>query len=72
MDLLEIKNRERLPREVVAARLRALADDLARHNQLEFTQGGTRMRVRVADEIEVNVELEVEDDEVELEIELKW
>jgi amphi-Trp domain-containing protein len=72
MELLEIKNRERLPREVVAARLRALADDLARHNQLEFVRGGTRMRVRVADELEVNVELEVEDDEVELEIELKW
>jgi amphi-Trp domain-containing protein len=72
MELLEIKNRERLPREVVAARLRSLADDLSKHNQLEFKSGATTMRVRVADELEVNVELEVEDDEVELEIELKW
>ena len=40
MYLLEIKKRERLPREVVAERLRALADDLSRHNQLEFSDGG--------------------------------
>jgi hypothetical protein len=36
MELLEIKRTERLSREQVAARLRALADDLARHNQLEI------------------------------------
>jgi amphi-Trp domain-containing protein len=55
MDLLEVKKRERLPREEVANRLRALADDLARHNQLEFAEGSTRFRVNVADEIELEV-----------------
>ena len=70
MDLLEIKKRDRLPREEVARRLHALADDLARHNQLEFAEGGARVRVHVADEVEV--ELELGDDGVELEIELKW
>ena len=72
MDLLEIKKRERLPREVVAQRLRTLADDLARHNQLEFNEGSSRVRVKVADEIELEVELEISDDGVELEIELHW
>lgn len=63
---------DRLSREEVARRLHALADDLARHNQLEFVEGGTRVRVRVADEVEVEVELEFGDDGVELEFELKW
>ena len=72
MDLLEVKKRERLSREEAAKRLHALADALARHNQLEFAEGSTRVRVRVADEVEVEVELEVGDDGAELEIELKW
>jgi hypothetical protein len=37
MDLLEIKKQERLPREEVPKRLHALADNLARHNQLELS-----------------------------------
>ena len=72
MDLLEIKKRERLPREAVAERLHALADSLARHNQLEFAEGSTRFLVHVADELELEVELEVGNDGAELEIELKW
>jgi amphi-Trp domain-containing protein len=72
MDLLEIKKRERLSREEAAKRLHALADNLARHNQLEFTEGSTRLRVAVADEIELEVELEIGDDGAELAIELKW
>ena len=72
MELLEIKKRERLSREEAAKRLHALADNLARHNQLEFTEGSTRFRVGVADEVEMEVELEVGDDGAELEIELKW
>ena len=72
MDLLEVKKRERLSREEVAKRLHALADNLARHNQLEFAEGSTRFRVRVADEIELEVELEAGDEGAELEIELKW
>jgi amphi-Trp domain-containing protein len=72
MDLLEISKRERLTREEAAARLHALADELARHNQLEFTEGSTRMRVAVADEVELEVEIEIGDDGAELEIELKW
>jgi amphi-Trp domain-containing protein len=71
-DLLEIKRKDRMRREEAAARLRELADQLARHNELEFTRDGTTFRVKVPDEIEVEVELEVGDDGTELEIELSW
>ena len=73
MDLLEIKEREVLRREVVAARLHALADALARHNDVEFERSGLHFTVRVPDEVELKVELEIEDDgSTELEIELSW
>ena len=72
MQLLEIEQTETLRREEVAERLRALADALSRHNEVEFDRGGTHFRLRVPDEVKVKVELEVEDDETELEIELSW
>src|SRR4051794_8450590 len=70
-DLLEITRKDRLSREEAANRLRALADQLARHNDIEFERAGTRFVLRVPDEIAVKVELEV-GDETELEIELSW
>ena len=72
MELLEIKHKERLGREVVAQRLHALADALARHNDVEFERGGLQFKVRVPDEVGLKVEFEIEDDEAELEIELTW
>jgi amphi-Trp domain-containing protein len=72
MDLMEVTERERLSREEAAARLRALADALARHNEVEFDRGGMHFKVRVADEVDYKLEIEIEDDERELEIELKW
>jgi amphi-Trp domain-containing protein len=72
MDIFEIKQTETIGREEVAARLRALADMLARHNDLEFDRGGMHFSVHVPDELRLKVELEVETDERELEIELKW
>jgi hypothetical protein len=42
MDIFEIEQKETLSREQVAARLRALADMLARHNDLEFERGGSQ------------------------------
>jgi amphi-Trp domain-containing protein len=72
MDLLETKRRERLSREAAAERLHVIADNLARHNELEFTRGSTRIRVPVADEVEIEIGIEVEHDGAELEIELKW
>ncbi len=72
MDIIEIKRKETLKREDAAAKLHALADMLARNNEVEFEEGGMRITVHVADEVEMKVEVEVETDERELEIELKW
>jgi amphi-Trp domain-containing protein len=72
MDIFEVEQKERLGREEVAARLRTLADMLARHNDIEFERGGTRFTVTVPDELDVKIELEVESDKRELEIELTW
>ncbi len=72
MEIIEIEQKETLRREEAAARLHALADMLARNNEVEFEQGGLRITAHVADEVEFKVELEVETDERELEIELKW
>jgi amphi-Trp domain-containing protein len=72
VEILKIEQKERLRREDAAARLRALADMLARHNQLEFERGDTRFTVHIPDELQLKLELEIETDERELEIELKW
>ena len=72
MDLMEITEKERLSREDAAARLRALADALARHNEVEFDRGGLHFKVHVPDEVDFKLEIEIDDDERELEIELKW
>jgi amphi-Trp domain-containing protein len=72
MDIFEVEQKERLGREEVAARLRTLADMLARHNDIEFERGGMRFTVRVPDMVDLKIELEVESDERELEIELTW
>ncbi|MBI5106001.1 MAG: amphi-Trp domain-containing protein [Solirubrobacterales bacterium] len=72
MELLEIESKQRLRREEVAEQLRALADMLARHNDVEYERGGVRFKLAVPDEVDLKLELEVEDDGTELEIELRW
>jgi amphi-Trp domain-containing protein len=72
MDLVEISETRRVRREEAAARLHALADALARQNEVEFERDGLRFKVSVPDEVQLKLELEVGDDERELEIELTW
>ncbi len=72
MDIFEVEQKERLSREEVAARLRSLADMLARHNDIEFERGGMSFKVHVPDEVELKIEIEIESDKRELEIELTW
>ena len=72
MELMEVSEKERLSREAAAARLHALADALARNNEVEFERGGLRFKVHVPDEIDFKIEIEIEDEERELEIKLKW
>ncbi|MEO5662332.1 MAG: amphi-Trp domain-containing protein [Nocardioides sp.] len=71
MDLFEIDETRRMSREDAAARLRELADALAKNNSVEFERGGNRITVRVPDEVNLKVEVEL-GDENELEIELTW
>ena len=59
MELVEIKQKERLRREEAAARLRELADQLSRHNDVEFEREGVTFKMRVPDEVELKIELEV-------------
>jgi amphi-Trp domain-containing protein len=72
MDIFEVEQKERLSREEVAARLRQLADMLARHNDIEFERAGMRFKVAVPPVVDLKIELEIESDERELEIELTW
>ncbi len=71
MELFETDDRVRLTREDAAARLHAIADVLARNNQIELERDGRRVTVRVPDEVDLKIEVEV-GDENELEIELSW
>jgi amphi-Trp domain-containing protein len=72
MELVEIKQKDRMRREEAAERLRELADQLARHNDVEFARDGVAFKVRVPDEVEVKIEFEFETDGSELEVELTW
>ncbi len=71
MDLFDIDESQHLSREDAAARLRTLADALARNNSVEFQRAGQRITVRVPDQIDLKIEVEI-GDENELEIELTW
>jgi amphi-Trp domain-containing protein len=70
-ELIEVEHNEILSREAAAARLRQLADQLSRHNQIEFVRDGTRYSVTVPDEVKLKVEIEI-GDENEIEFELTW
>ena len=73
MDLFDIEDAQRMSREEAAAKLRALADELARNNSVEFTRAGRLITVRIPDEIHLKVEVELGGDgENELEVELSW
>jgi amphi-Trp domain-containing protein len=71
MDLFEMDETRTMTREEAAARLRALADSLAKHNSVEFSREGGRVTVAVPDEVKLKVEVELGDDN-EIEIELTW
>ncbi|WP_457189169.1 amphi-Trp domain-containing protein [Nocardioides sp. P5_E3] len=71
MDLFEMDETQTMTREAAAARLRALADSLAKHNSVEFSREGGRVTVAVPDEVRLKVEVELGDDN-EIEIELTW
>lgn len=70
-ELIEVEHRGTMRREEAAARLRQLADQLARHNQVAFTNEGLRYTAAVPDEVTFSLEIEL-GDEPEIEIEITW
>lgn len=70
-ELLEITEKQTMSREGAAARLRTLADQLARHNQVEFVRNGMAFTAKVPAEVELSIEVEI-GEESEIEIELNW
>jgi amphi-Trp domain-containing protein len=70
-ELLEVTEKQTMSREAAAARLRALADQLARHNQVEFVREGVRYSAKVPAQVELSVEIEL-GEESEIEVEISW
>lgn len=71
-ELIEVSETLPLRREEAADRLRAIADQLSKHNSLEFSQGGLKMTAKVPDQVEVEIEVEITAEGGELEIEISW
>lgn len=73
MDLFDIDDTRRVSREEAAAKLRALANVLAKHNSVEFQRDGRQITVRIPDQVNLKVEVELGGEgENELEVELTW
>lgn len=72
MTILEFSSEATMQREAVAKQLRRLADQLERHNNLEFHLDGIRYTVDVPDRVTFEVELELGDGRNELELEISW
>lgn len=72
MELMEFEEKRRLSREEAADVLRTFADQLARHNDLQFSREGLRYTVDVADTVELEVEIEIGTTSSELEITISW
>lgn len=72
MDILEISETRNMSREEAARLLHKIADQLARHNQLEFKRDGINFQINVPNQVEVELELEIESDKCSFEIEINW
>jgi len=72
VELVELKEKTTLAREAAAARLHAIADELASNTDVVIERGDLRFVAHVPDQVQLKVEFEIEDDGTELEIELTW
>ena len=72
MELIELKEKTALSREEAAARLHAIADELASNNDVVIEREDIRFVAHVPDQVHLKVEFEIDDDGTELEIELTW
>lgn len=71
MALLEHESGGPMSREEAAERLREIADELSRHNEISYVANGKTVRVDVPDEVTFEVEIEVGESS-EIEIEISW
>jgi amphi-Trp domain-containing protein len=72
MELIELKEKTALSREEAAARMHAIADELASNNDVVIEREDIRFVAHVPDQVHLKVEFEIGDDGTELEIELTW
>jgi amphi-Trp domain-containing protein len=72
MELVELEEKSTMSREEAAARLHAIADELASNNDFVVERDRLRFVARVPDQVNLKVEFEIEDEGSELEIELTW
>jgi amphi-Trp domain-containing protein len=72
MELVELEEKSTMSREEAAARLHAIADELASNNDFVVERERLRFVARVPDQVNLKVEFEIEDEGSELEIELTW
>lgn len=72
VELVELEEKTMLSREAAAARLHAIADELASGNDVVIERDDLRFVAHVPDQVQLKVEFEIEDDGTELEIELTW
>jgi amphi-Trp domain-containing protein len=70
-ELIEVTTESVMRREAAAAKLRELADQISRHNQVEFVREGMRYSAQIPDEVRLKVEIEL-GDESEIEVEISW
>ena len=70
--MIEHETEEQLSREAAAQKLREIADELSRHNEIPFEREGLRYTVKVPNQVTFGLEIEVEDEGGEIEIEIKW
>ena len=70
--LMELKERTTLSREEAAARLHAIADELASGNDVMIEREDMRLVTHVPGQVNLKVVFEIEDDGTELEIEPAW
>lgn len=71
-DLIEHEDEARLTREAAADRLREIADQLSRHNEIAVDLDGLKTTLKVPNEVTFSLEVEVGDDGSEIEIEISW
>jgi amphi-Trp domain-containing protein len=72
MELVELKEKTRLSREEAAARLHAIADELASGNDFRLERENLEFVARVPPEVNLKIEFEFDTDGSEFEIEITW